>query len=54
MAKHLKLNLAAIQDKNGEISEAGIEIEPYQKLKIFSVSNPLPDYAVLTNDDVKW
>lgn len=54
LAKYLKLNLSAIQDKNGKISEKGIEIEPYEKMKVFSEKNPLPEYAVLTNDDVKW
>ena len=54
LAKYLKLNLASIQDKNGEITEEGITIEPYEKMKIFSKSNPLPNYAVLKNDDVKW
>lgn len=54
LAKNLKLNLAAIQDKNGEISEEGIVIEPYETMKVFSESNPLPKYAVLKNDDVKW
>ncbi|MCF6333361.1 MAG: acetylxylan esterase [Draconibacterium sp.] len=54
LAKYLNLNLFAIQDKNGEIDESGNVIEPYEKMKVFSDSNPLPDYAVLTNDDVKW
>jgi dienelactone hydrolase len=54
LAKYLKLNLAAIQDKNGNISEKGIVIEPYETMKVFSASNPLPTYAVLKNDDVKW
>lgn len=54
LAKHLKLNLKAVQNKNGEISEEGITIEPYEVMKVFSETNPLPDYAVLRNDDVKW
>lgn len=54
LARYLKLNLAAIQDKNGEITEQGIVIEPYETMKVFSVSNPLPKYAVLKNDDVRW
>lgn len=54
LAKHLKLNLAAIQDKNGEISEEGNVIEPYEIMKVFSATNPLPKYAILKNDDVKW
>ena len=54
MAKHLKLNLKAIQDKKGEITESGITIENYDQMKVFSALNPLPKYAVLKNDDVKW
>ncbi|SHF98952.1 Acetyl xylan esterase (AXE1) [Mariniphaga anaerophila] len=54
LAKYLDLDLEAITDKNGEIAEAGIVIEPYEKLKAFSVANPRPGYAVLTNDGVKW
>ncbi|MBW6536655.1 MAG: acetylxylan esterase [Mariniphaga sp.] len=54
LAKHLKLNLAAISDENGEISEEKIVVEPYEMLKVFSEANPRPDYAVLKNDNVKW
>ncbi|HRX12317.1 MAG TPA: acetylxylan esterase, partial [Draconibacterium sp.] len=54
LAKHLKLNLSAIQDENGNITEEGIVIEPYETMKVFSSSNPLPKNAVLKNDDVKW
>ncbi len=54
LAKYLKLNLAAIQDKSGEITEEGIVIEPYENMNVFSESNPLPKYAILKNDDVKW
>ena len=54
LAKYLKLNLKAIQDKNGEITEKGITIESYEMMKVFSASIPLPKYAVLKNDDVKW
>ncbi len=54
LAKYLGLNLKAIQDKNGEITETGNVIEKEEQLRIFSKSNPLPDYAVLNNDDVKW
>jgi dienelactone hydrolase len=54
LAKYLKLNLKAIQDKNGEITETGITIEPYELMKVFSPSNPISDNAVLKNDDVQW
>jgi hypothetical protein len=54
LAKHLNLNLKAVTDKNGEITEEGIVIEPYEKLKVFSAANPRPDYTIVTNDEVKW
>ncbi len=54
LAKYLDLNLSAIQDENGEISEKKIVVEPYEKMIVFTASNPIPDYAVLSNDDVKW
>lgn len=53
-AEHLKLNLKAVLDENGEIAENDIVIEPYEKMKVFSVSNPLPDYVVKTNDGAVW
>ncbi len=54
LAEHLKLNLKAVTDKTGEITEKGIVIEPYEQLKVFSEKNPRPDYAVLKNDGVNW
>jgi dienelactone hydrolase len=54
LAEHLNLNLAAVTDKNGEITEKGIVIEPYEMLTVFSETNPRPVYAVLKNDAVKW
>ncbi|WP_372949554.1 alpha/beta hydrolase family protein [Mariniphaga sp.] len=54
LAEHLKLNLKTITDKNGEITEEGIVIEPYEMLKVFSEANPRPHYAILKNDDLKW
>jgi hypothetical protein len=54
LAKYLDLNISAIQDANGAITEKGNVMEPYEMMKVFSVSNPLPNNAILTNDDVKW
>jgi len=54
LAEHLKLNLKAVTDKTGEITEEGIVIEPYEQMKVFSDKNPRPDYAVLKNDAVRW
>lgn len=49
LAKYLQLNLAAIQNENGEIVESDIVIEPYENFMIFSDKNPLPEYAHKTN-----
>ena len=54
LAEHLNLNLSAITDENGEITEEGISIEPYKILKVFSETNPRPGFAIVTNDEVKW
>lgn len=54
MAKHLGLDLSAIQNNDGEIDESGIVLESYEELKVFSDKNPLPKHAVLRNDKVKW
>lgn len=54
LAKHLKLNLKAIQDSKGELTEKGNVIESYEMLKVFSPSNPIPNYTVLNNNQVKW
>jgi dienelactone hydrolase len=54
LAKHLGLDLAAVQSDDGEIDDSGITIESYEKLKVFSEKNPLPAYAVRRNDKVKW
>lgn len=54
LAKHLKLNLNAILDENGNITEQKVEIEPYEKFLIFDNNNPLPAHAVRRNSDVKW
>ena len=54
LAKHLQLDLSLIQNENGEIDETGNVIEPYEKMKVFSAADPLPDYAILTNEMVKW
>jgi uncharacterized protein len=54
LAKHLKLDLKAVTDEKGEITEEGIFIETYEQMRVFSDTNPRPDYAVLKNDAVTW
>ncbi len=53
-AKHFGLDLSAIQNSAGQINEVGNIIESYEKMKVFSAANPMPDHAVLNNDDVMW
>lgn len=46
-AKHLKLNLSAIQDKSGKIDESGITIEQKEKMYVFGDKGEwLPAHAV--------
>ena len=52
IARHLKLNLKNIQDKNGKITESKVVIEDYDKFKIFNGNYPLPTHIVKSNDDV--
>ena len=54
MARHLKLNLKAIQDSDGNITEEKVNIEAYGKFRIFNNSYPLPDHIVKSNDEVPW
>ena len=54
LAKHLMLDLSAILNSDGRISEKEIVVEPMRKLKVFSNENPIPDYAVKSNDEVNW
>ncbi|MDB4583607.1 acetylxylan esterase [Draconibacterium sp.] len=54
LAKYLELDLSAIQDKNGSLTEEGNVIEEYDTMKVFSDKNPLPEYAILTNNNVEW
>jgi len=54
LAKYLQLNLSAIQDDNVLFTEEGNVIESYKSLKVFSETNPIPDYAILSNNEVNW
>ncbi len=54
LAKYLDLNLSVLQNEKGEITEDAIVIESYEEMVVFSPANPLPEYAVKYNDDVKW
>lgn len=54
LAKHLGLDTKAVLNTELIFSEEGITIESYEQLKVFSKDNPLPSYAVKSNDDVVW
>jgi len=46
MAKHLGLDLKAIQDANGRIDESNYEVEANDAMLAFDKSRPLPEYAL--------
>lgn len=52
LARQLQLNIQAVLDENGEISEQGIVIEPYETLKVFSGKNIRPPHAILSHDEL--
>jgi len=54
LAKTLQLDLDAILNSDGSITEKGNVIEEYEKMIVFSEKNPVPDYTVKSNDEVKW
>lgn len=54
LAKHLGLDIYAVIDQYGNISEDGAVIEPYENFMVFSKEYPVPDNAIKTNDQVKW
>ncbi len=50
LAKHLRLDLPAILDAKGEITEDAITIEPKEKLLVFTPKHPRPAYAIKAID----
>ena len=49
LARHLKLNLKAVQDKDGKIDESFVTPEEYKDLLVFGPDNPRPKDAVKPN-----
>ncbi len=49
LAKHLKLNLKAVQDKDGKIDESFVVAEEYKDMLVFGPDNPRPKDAVKPN-----
>ena len=53
MAKHLGLNIQAVEDAQGLIDESMIDIESPAALLLFSSDNPFPDNALLGIDAIE-
>ncbi|MDP6546978.1 MAG: acetylxylan esterase [Phycisphaerae bacterium] len=49
LAKHLKLNLKAVQGAGGKIDESFVVVEEYKDLLVFGPDNPRPKDAVKPN-----
>jgi len=49
LAKHLKLNLKAVQGKDGKVDESFVVVEEYKDLLVFGPDNPRPKDAVKAN-----
>ena len=49
LAKHLKLNIKAVQGKDGKIDESFVVIEEYKDMLVFGPDNPRPKDAVKPN-----
>ncbi len=52
LAKHLGLDLAAIQNEAGEIVENSIHILPEGELRVFDEQHPRPDHATVGCDHI--
>jgi dienelactone hydrolase len=52
VAKHLKLNIAAVKDKSGSIDESKVTIEKYDKLLVFGKNGKMPSKAITTAEEV--
>ena len=53
MAKHLKLDLAAVTNLDGSIDESDIPIEPREALCVFNEDHPRPERALLDRDALR-
>ena len=49
LAKHLKLNIKSVQDKNGKIDESFVTVEEYKDMLVFGPDNPRPKDAAKPN-----
>jgi dienelactone hydrolase len=54
LARYLKLDLQAVLRADGLVGEAGIVIEPRDKLQVFGSEQPIPPHLVRSADDLEW
>jgi uncharacterized protein len=54
LAKHLGLDLLKVVNPDGSLNENGIVIEPQETLYVFDDQNPLPEHALMHNDEIEW
>jgi hypothetical protein len=50
LAKHLKLSLKELADKQGNIDETFVKVEPAEVLRVFDVEHPRPENAIEGNE----
>lgn len=52
LAKHLKLSIKELTDKQGNIDESFVKVEPVEILRVFNGDHPLPANALKGNEAV--
>jgi dienelactone hydrolase len=52
LAKHLKLSITELTDKQGNIDETFVKVEPVEILRVFNADHPLPANALKGNEAV--
>jgi hypothetical protein len=51
MAKHLNLNLKAVEDADGRIDESDTTVDPAE-LAVFTPEHPRPSYALKDGNEI--
>ena len=52
MAKHLGLDIEKVKGEDGKINEEDITIEHMYQMAVFNSVNPVPEYAVRSNEEI--
>lgn len=52
LAKHLQLDLSQVQDARGEIDESFVQVEPPDKLRVWTAGHPRPAYAITGKEGI--